>query len=67
MNPKIISVKESRALSPSGAVQSVLNVQWTAGSFGPFTLITNWADLNNGTAMQTITMAAAKLQSLPTT
>jgi hypothetical protein len=67
MNPKIISVKESRALSPGGAVQTVLNVQWTAGTFGPFTLVTNWTDLNNGTALQAIQLAAAKLQSLPTT
>jgi hypothetical protein len=67
MNPKIVSVKESRALAANGAVQTVLNMQWTAGTFGPFTLITTWADLNNGAAMQTIQLAAAKLQALPTT
>lgn len=67
MNPKIIGVKEARALDPSGAVRQVLNVQYTVGSFGPFTLVTNWADLNSGAALIAMKQAAATLGTLPVT
>ncbi len=67
MNPKIIAVKESRALAANGTVQTVLNVQYTVGAFGPFTLVTNWADLNSGAALIQMRSAAATLGALPVT
>lgn len=67
MNPKIINVQEGRAIAPGGTVQTVLNVQYTVGSYGPFTLVTNWADLNSGKALQQMKAAAATLGQLPVT
>jgi hypothetical protein len=66
MSPKIISVKEQRALDPGGAVRAVLNVTYTIGTYGPFTLLTTWTDLQSGAAMQTMQQAAATLNMLPT-
>lgn len=66
MTPKIIAVKEQRALDPGGAVRMVLAVSYVVGNNGPFTLLTTWADLQSGAALQQMQQAAATLSALPT-
>lgn len=67
MNPKVIAVKEGRAIDAAGRVATVLNVSYTVGSFGPFTLVTSAGDLANGNAMRQMQQFAASLGQLPVT
>lgn len=66
MVPKVISIKQQRALDPGGAVRMVIAVDYTVGTFGPFTLLTTWADLQSGAAQLQMQQAAATLNALPT-
>lgn len=65
MNPVIIGIKEGRALAPNGQVTAVLNVTYTVGAFGPFTLVTSQSELQSGAAMQKMKEFAATLSTLP--
>lgn len=65
MNPKIINVKEARALTPNGQLQKILIVTYNVGTLGPFTLQTNETELNNKTAQQKMQAFANTLSGLP--
>lgn len=67
MQPKIIEVKQSTMLGPGNAPVPVLNVLWTYGTFGPFTLVTNWEELNQGKVQMELQRLANLLGALPTT
>lgn len=66
MNPVIIAVKQGTMLGPGSVPVAILNITWTFGTFGPFTLQSNWEELNSGVARQRIQAQASALSLLPT-
>lgn len=54
-------------LGPANTPVPVLSVQWTYGTYGPFTLITNWEDLNQGKVQTELQRLSNLLGALPTT
>jgi hypothetical protein len=65
MNPKVISVKEGRALAANGQPQKVIILTYTVGTLGPFTLTTNEADISSGKAQQAMVAFARTIGNLP--
>lgn len=66
MVPKIIGISEGRAIDPAGRVSKVIVVQYTVGTFGPFTLETSEVELSNGVALGKMQALANSLGNLPT-
>lgn len=65
MNPEILGVKESVRLGANSVPVQVLQVTWKAGSYGPFTFVSSFADLNSGKLMDDLRMQARGLANLP--
>ena len=66
MNPKVIDVKESRAIDAAGRISTVIVMTYTVGTYGPFSLVTNATDISNGQAMVKMQAFANTLGQLPT-
>jgi hypothetical protein len=67
MQPRVTNVKEQNAIAPNGQVTKVILLTYYVGTYGPFTLQTNQADLNSGAATQAMQAFANTLATLPTT
>lgn len=65
MIPRVIAVREGRAFAPNGTVATVLNVTYTVGPLGPFTLTTSPEEMKDGTALRKMTEFANTLGTLP--
>lgn len=65
MTPKVIAIKEGRAYDAAGRILTVVNVTYTVGDFGPFTLVTNSTEINNGQATLKMQAFANSLNQLP--
>lgn len=65
MPVKVVNVSERSQLGANGTITQVLVLKYMVGSTGPFTLITNAAELANGTALTKMNAFAATVGSLP--
>lgn len=63
--PLVIKVTESNSIDNRGTVSKVVNIQYTIGSSGPFTLSVTPAEIANGEATRRMNEFAAQLNSLP--
>jgi hypothetical protein len=65
VTPQITNVKSTQVLGADKRITSGLAITWSLGPHGPFTLITNQADVASGKALQTINAQAAAILALP--
>ena len=65
MQPRVTAVREQNSLSASGQVVKVIVLTYYVGTYGPFTLVTNQADLASGAAVQKMQAFANTLGTLP--
>lgn len=63
---KVISTKEVKSLNASKQVISAVQLTYMVGQLGPFTLVTTWADIQNGNAQQQMQQRATALATLST-
>jgi hypothetical protein len=65
LTPTTVNVREQNALGPNGRVQKAIVITYKVGDHGPFTLVTNQADIASGKAQQQMNAFAATLATLP--
>lgn len=65
MQPTITGISERNTLGKNLIVTKQVVLTYTVGPYGPFTLITNQVDLNNGTATRQMQEFANTLSVLP--
>lgn len=66
MQPRVTNVREQNTLGNNGQITRIVVVTYMVGTFGPFTLYTNQADLQTGKAQQEMQTFANTLGTLPT-
>lgn len=66
MNPRVTNVTEKTVLGPNATVTKAIQLTYYVGDYGPFTLVTNQADINSGAARQAMQNFANSLTTLPT-
>jgi hypothetical protein len=65
MNPKVVNVREQNTIGQNGQIIKAVVLTYMVGTQGPFTLITNQADLQSGAAATAMQNFANTLALLP--
>lgn len=65
MEPRVTNVTERNVLGQNQQVMKAIVLTYYVGPHGPFTLITNQADLNSGAARLAMQQFAHTLNTLP--
>jgi hypothetical protein len=63
--PQITGVRETQTIGPNRQLQQAVILSYMVGSDGPFTLLTNQQEINNGLALQKLQAFANSLSTLP--
>jgi ribosomal protein S8E len=65
MQPTVTRISERNTLGQNNVITKALVIEYMVGTHGPFTLVTNQQDLNNGAAKAQMVAFAQTLASLP--